>query len=345
MSPDNFDHRMADAFLAGRIPTEDAPPGYRRAAALIQAARSPASMGELAAEDQVVAALLAQVHGSDHQVKLRRTHVLARALTVKASVLAAILFGGGVAVAATGSMPAPVQSVITAGLSAVGLASSPPSGFSGSPTSRPDPKSPSRSGSRESSSSNGGAPCSNAVSTGVKQSPEDGVTTLGTDLAGQATTDANGGSNQTCSQSQGPSQVPTGQFGNAEPNGSQSGPDSGGASDIGPSPGSTTPTKNTNHPPHSGNNSASTSTTIENGAGNGNGIGNRNGTAKGNGTGNGSVNGNGSGNGAVNGNGSGNGAANGNGNGNGTAKGNGTGNGTANANGNGNGTANGKGKG
>ena len=94
MSLDYFDDGSADAFLAGMIPAANAPPGYHRVVTLIRTARLPVSTGELAAEDQVVAALLAEVRGSAPQVKRRRTRTIASILTVKESVLAAVLLEG-----------------------------------------------------------------------------------------------------------------------------------------------------------------------------------------------------------------------------------------------------------
>jgi len=58
VAPSRFDDGAADEFFAGRSTSRGSTRGYWRAAALVKAIRRPPTTGELAAEDQVVAAFL-----------------------------------------------------------------------------------------------------------------------------------------------------------------------------------------------------------------------------------------------------------------------------------------------
>jgi hypothetical protein len=120
-----FDTSTADRFLAGRVVPDDAPPGLRDLAMLIQAAKPPASADGGAVEDQVVAAFAAVVRtpvGASENVYEGKKRMLTNLLSIKvAAVAAAVVLGGGGAVAAAGSLPAPVQSVVSSGLTHVGI--------------------------------------------------------------------------------------------------------------------------------------------------------------------------------------------------------------------------------
>jgi collagen type III alpha len=122
------DERLEDALLGGRLGPDEVPPAWRPLAELVHASRAPFLPGELAAEDQTVAALLHSAHRGGRGSRRRsrtRTGMLARALSLKTTVIImAVLGGGGVATAATGAM-APVRAIIISGLAKVGLAPSP----------------------------------------------------------------------------------------------------------------------------------------------------------------------------------------------------------------------------
>ena len=121
-----FDRGLTDALLAGKIAPDDVPDELRSLAALIRAARPAAALEGFVAESDVVAAFSA---GRRAQPSLatadrhRRKSLLAKALTAKvAAVVATFALGGAAAAAATGSLPAPVQSALSKGLAHVGIA-------------------------------------------------------------------------------------------------------------------------------------------------------------------------------------------------------------------------------
>jgi len=120
-----FGESGVDAFLDGRIAADDAPPGFQDAARLVHAARGPATAGELAGQDHVVATLAAAVGGSagvSGSTHERRRPMLTKLLTAKmAAAAAAAILGGGAAAATTGSLPTSLQSSVSEGLSSVGI--------------------------------------------------------------------------------------------------------------------------------------------------------------------------------------------------------------------------------
>ena len=124
------DHSV-DALLDGRVVADDAPPGYQHVARLVHAAKAPATAGELAGEDHVVATLATAVGGAtgvSGAIHEGRRPVLTKLLTAKmAAAAAAALLGGGAAAAATGSLPTSLQTGVSHGLSAVGISVPDPS--------------------------------------------------------------------------------------------------------------------------------------------------------------------------------------------------------------------------
>jgi hypothetical protein len=60
-SGDSFHDLLAEVMFSGNITPESAPPGYEQAAAVIQAARASITTGELAVQDQCLAALLERI--------------------------------------------------------------------------------------------------------------------------------------------------------------------------------------------------------------------------------------------------------------------------------------------
>lgn len=127
-----FGEHGVDAFLDGKILADDAPRDLQDLARLVHAARAPATAGELVGEDRVVAALAAAagvgagISGTAHE---GRRPMLTKLLTAKMAAAAAVaVLGGGVAAAATGSLPPPLQSTVSHGLSSVGISVPSPGG-------------------------------------------------------------------------------------------------------------------------------------------------------------------------------------------------------------------------
>ncbi|MHB1987897.1 MAG: hypothetical protein ACYCSF_07915 [Acidimicrobiales bacterium] len=120
-----------DALLRGEIHPDDAPPELRELARLIQLARGPAEAAELINESVVVSDVAAAVRrasvlGGRSGVSWKRRAL--RLVSAKAiAVSAALLIGGGVAAAATGSLPAPVQRAVADGLRHIGVSLPEPS--------------------------------------------------------------------------------------------------------------------------------------------------------------------------------------------------------------------------
>lgn len=125
-----FDSSTADRFLAGGVVPEDAPPGLKDLAMLVQAAKPPASTGGGAVEDQMVAAFPAAAGvrtpvGASGNVDEGKKRMLTKLLSAKAAAVAGIaavaVLGGGAAAAAAGSLPAPVQIRGVSGLTHIGI--------------------------------------------------------------------------------------------------------------------------------------------------------------------------------------------------------------------------------
>jgi hypothetical protein len=110
-----LDEATAEGLLTGRLAPADLPVAYARVAELLAAAAAPPSAEELAGEAAAVARFAAAAHS--RPVRLlhlnpRRSRVLTKLLTVKAAAVAlGMLAAGGVAAAATGTLPAPAQQV------------------------------------------------------------------------------------------------------------------------------------------------------------------------------------------------------------------------------------------
>ena len=114
----------ADALLEGRIAPDDAPFGFERVAALVRDARSPATAGELANVAGSVAAVVPTVREAARMPDggRGRRKMLGKLISAKVvAAAAAAALGGGVAAAATGSLPTPVQSTVSSGLSHIGI--------------------------------------------------------------------------------------------------------------------------------------------------------------------------------------------------------------------------------
>ncbi len=132
-----FGEHGVDAFLDGKVVLGDAPPGFEDVARLVHAAKAPATAGELAGQDHVVATLAAAVGGSasvSSPIHEGRRPVLTKLLTAKmATAVAVTILGGGAAAAATGSLPTSLQSTVSHGLSSVGISVPNPSAHAAGP--------------------------------------------------------------------------------------------------------------------------------------------------------------------------------------------------------------------
>ncbi len=104
-----LDDDSADRLLAGRLDPADAPPGYAVAAAVMAAATAPARPDELDGVEPSLNAFRAALVVPP--TSPRRAHMLVKLLTVKAAaaVFTGALVIGGVAAAATGTLPDAAQ--------------------------------------------------------------------------------------------------------------------------------------------------------------------------------------------------------------------------------------------
>ena len=120
-----FDDRIADDLFAGAFEPETAPPGLQELAGLVHAARPPVQLSAVPGEDQLVKAFAATVRAEmcpAAATTAPRRHVMAKVLSAKAAVVATtLLLGAGVAAAATGSLPRPLQSTVASVASHIGI--------------------------------------------------------------------------------------------------------------------------------------------------------------------------------------------------------------------------------
>ena len=118
-----LDATTVEALLAGTVGAEAGSRGLTGVAALLAEARVDAAAGALPGESATVAAMRAAVTGRPVGVGRRRPHpMLGRALALKAAVITGTLaLGAGTAAAATGSLPAPLQSAAHDVLAVIGV--------------------------------------------------------------------------------------------------------------------------------------------------------------------------------------------------------------------------------
>jgi hypothetical protein len=113
--PFALDGDTADRLLAGRLEPADAPPGYAEVAKVLAAAASPPTPGELTGEAEATARFSAARRPLAGP-RRRRADGHRRAFGSRLSVLAAavlcVLLVGGVAAAATGTLPGPARWVV-----------------------------------------------------------------------------------------------------------------------------------------------------------------------------------------------------------------------------------------
>ncbi len=121
-----LDEWTADRLLAGLVDPDDAPPGYAGLALALGQARGPVEAGELAGRERIVAAVAAAVVDASPPTTIstspRRRPMISRLLATKvaaATITTALLATG--AAAATGSLPAPVQGIVSDAADNVGV--------------------------------------------------------------------------------------------------------------------------------------------------------------------------------------------------------------------------------
>jgi hypothetical protein len=113
-----LDDWTADRLLAGMVDPDDAPPGYAGLARTLGQARGPVEAGELSGRELIVAAVTAAVADVSPPITVstspRRKSMFTRLFGTKlaAATLTTALLASGAA-AATGSLPGPVQDVVS----------------------------------------------------------------------------------------------------------------------------------------------------------------------------------------------------------------------------------------
>src|SRR5262245_5486900 len=100
----DLDSDTANRLLAGRLEPDDAPPGYREVAQLLQDARSGNGLPNVT-DDAVIVAIVDAITDAD-ELSRKRKHVLTRIVATKVVATAAVLgLTATGAAAATGSLP------------------------------------------------------------------------------------------------------------------------------------------------------------------------------------------------------------------------------------------------
>jgi hypothetical protein len=173
MPRNGLDDATADRLLAGALAPEDAPPGYALVAKVVGAAQNRSGSWPLAGRDRAVSAIaaaIASVPGtSSDPIPTRGRRMISKMLTLKALgvALPVMALTAGGAAAATGSLPAHAQSVVSGALSNVGVhvpnghqvaAAPPPTQAVG-----PDASGPARHGLCTAAHANGGHPSPRSV--------------------------------------------------------------------------------------------------------------------------------------------------------------------------------------
>jgi hypothetical protein len=113
--PFALDGDTADRLLAGRLDSADAPPGYAEVATVLAAAAGPPTPGELAGQAAAIARFSATrcpSAGPRRQRAARHRRAFGSRLPVLAAAALSVLLLGGVAAAATGTLPGPARWVV-----------------------------------------------------------------------------------------------------------------------------------------------------------------------------------------------------------------------------------------
>jgi len=146
--PLHLDEETVERLLTGDLPPSEVPPGYARVAALLAATTAEPTPEELARHSEVLAELRAVTRPRRAGAHTRR---VARPPRRRWAGLAAValvgaLVTGGVAVAATGNLPAPVRNVARSILGGAGGAQGPATPTRPDPQAAPDTSSPASAG-------------------------------------------------------------------------------------------------------------------------------------------------------------------------------------------------------
>lgn len=146
-----IDDATVEGLLSGRVGPDDAPPGFADVAAVLAAASAPASAAELSGEADAIAMFRA-ANGADAvapvvDLDARRSNRRTFSRAAMVGIAAGIILGGtGVAAAATGNLPDPVQTVAHDTLSHIGVSVPAPPPKAPRPPAEPgavkDPKDP-----------------------------------------------------------------------------------------------------------------------------------------------------------------------------------------------------------
>jgi hypothetical protein len=121
VNPDFLSADDADRLLSGRLDSGAAPEGTAELAALFSIIREAGTDAELAAETTAVAAFAAAVGVAPATAPTRKS-VRSKIFSFKtAAVFGATLFSAGIAAAATGNLPDPVQRAVSNTVSHVGI--------------------------------------------------------------------------------------------------------------------------------------------------------------------------------------------------------------------------------
>jgi len=107
------DPGTAERLVAGRLDADDAPPGYRRVAALLSAAGTAPLRGASGSTDiGAMTTALRELHDIT-PIPSRRTHMLSNLVLAKAvAAVAAVTISGSAAAAATGHLPTSLQNKV-----------------------------------------------------------------------------------------------------------------------------------------------------------------------------------------------------------------------------------------
>ncbi len=121
----SLDPGTADRLLTGGVDPDDAPPGYRRAAGLLQAAATVPSASSSAVEAGPVSAIAAAVQSelaAPPDVTPRRSNVLSKLLVGKSlAALTFVTLSAGAAGATTGHLPDPIQNTVASAAKHAGV--------------------------------------------------------------------------------------------------------------------------------------------------------------------------------------------------------------------------------
>lgn len=124
MNMNPLDEQTIEGLLSGELSSELLSPGVASLAELVTTLKSPATASELSGESHMVSSFKSALGLGVDGIQLlgRKRSMISHFLGAKAALAAAAVFlSGGVAAAATGSLPVSFQSALSSGLSQVGV--------------------------------------------------------------------------------------------------------------------------------------------------------------------------------------------------------------------------------